>query len=277
MKRTIFRTFLAVLLAVLLLPVPAVARAEERRLPRLVDEADLLTEDEETKLLEQLDEISERQQCDVAVAAVNGLEGKTAEAYADDFFDYNGFGYGEDRDGILLLISMEERDWQLSTSGFAITAFTDAGMEYITEKFQPSLSSGNYSKAFTSYAKLCDKFITQAKSGEPYDVGNMPKGSVDPFWILGDLLLGLLFASIMAGRKKARLTSVRRKTEAEDYAVPGSLMLSQNWERMVNKTVTTRRKEEQERTPRSSGRESGGSTTHTSSSGRTHGGTGGKF
>ena len=73
-------------------------------------------------------------------------------AYADDFYDYNGYGYGDSRDGILLLISMEERDWRISTCGYGITVFTDAGQEYISDKFLPYLSDGDYSEAFTKYA-----------------------------------------------------------------------------------------------------------------------------
>ena len=39
-------------------------------LPRLVDNADLLSNEEEQSLLAQLDEISERQQCDVVIVTV---------------------------------------------------------------------------------------------------------------------------------------------------------------------------------------------------------------
>ena len=46
---------------------------DTRLLPRLTDEADLLTDAEEEELLTKLDEISERQQCDVVVATVNSL------------------------------------------------------------------------------------------------------------------------------------------------------------------------------------------------------------
>lgn len=51
---------------------------DNRLLPRLTDEADLLSDSEETDLLAKLDEISDRQKCDVVVATVNSLEGKTA-------------------------------------------------------------------------------------------------------------------------------------------------------------------------------------------------------
>ncbi len=246
---------------------------DERLLPRLVDEADLLTDEEESSLLEKLDEISERQKCDVAIAAVNGLEGKTAMEYADDFYDYNGYGMGSDRDGILLLVSMEDRDWWLSSCGFGITAFTDAGLEYLSGKFLPYLSDGDYEKAFVKYAELCDEFITQAKTGTPYGEGNLPKEPFDPFWIMVDLVIGLGLGYVIAFRKKENLRSVKKKVLAEDYSVPGSLVLTDSYDRFMYKAVTTKTIEIETTTDY----ESSGSSTHTSSSGTTHGGTGGKF
>ena len=148
---------------------------DERLTERLTDDADLLTNAEEKELLAKLDEISERQKMDVVVVTTNGLDGKTATEYADDFFDYNGFGFGAGHDGILLLVSMEERDWAISTSGAGIDTFTDDGQSFMTGQIIPYLSSGDYAGAFDTYATLCDEFITQAKEGDPYDGGNMPK------------------------------------------------------------------------------------------------------
>lgn len=241
----------------------------ERLLPLLVDEADLLSDAEEKDLLEKLEEISERQKCDVAVVTVNSMDGKTAEEFADDFYDYNGYGYGKERDGILLLISMEERDWQMSTCGYGIIAFTDAGQKFMADKFTSKLSDGDYNGAFTKYAELCDEFLTQARKGEPYDKGNLPRGSVSPFWIFGDLVIGFVIAVILGLRKKAELKTVVEMAHAKDYEVPGSMMLTVNWDRFVNRVVTTRVIHRDN--------DSGGSSTHTSSSGTTHGGSGGSF
>ena len=92
------------------LPIP-----EGRKLPRLVDDAGLLSQSEKYNLISSLDSISENRQLDVVVVTKNSLAGKTVEQYADDFFDYNGYGYGENDDGILLLPSMETREWAIST------------------------------------------------------------------------------------------------------------------------------------------------------------------
>ena len=92
--------------------------SNERILPRLVDGAGLLSQDQADDLLSKLDQVSEGQNFDIAIITVDALEeGYTSIEYADDIYDYNGFGMGEDYDGILFLISMEERDWAISTHG----------------------------------------------------------------------------------------------------------------------------------------------------------------
>lgn len=279
MKNRLFTIMLTVLLSLtMVLPVsaegvtaePTQTIPDSRLCPRLTDEADLLSDSEESRLLAKLDEISERQQCDVVVATVNSLEGKTAMEYADDFYDYNGYGFGEDRDGIILLISMEDRDWWMSTCGYGITAFTDAGQEYMSDIFIPMVSEGEYANAFIKYAELCDKFLTQAKSDEPYDIGNLPKKPISRLWIIVDLGVGLVVAFIIASIKKSKLKTVRRKTQAQEYTVDGSLLLTGNRDYYVTKKVITRIIHRDD----SSG---GGSSTHVSSSGTSHGGSGGKF
>ena len=240
-------------------------------LTRVVDMADLLDNSEEAALLSMLDEISIRQELDVVVVTVNTLDGKTPMDYADDFYDYNGYGFGENRDGVLLLVSMEDRDWWISTTGYGITVFTDAGIEYISEKFLPDLSDGNYADAFTTYAELCDEFITQARTGEPYDTNNLPK---EPFNVFTSLLIslavGILVSLIVTGKMKGKLKTVRMQPAAEEYVRNGSMLVTESSDLFLYSHVDRRVKSKDN----DSG---GGSSTHTSSSGSSHGGGGGKF
>ena len=264
MKKNIIGFLTAVLLLIgLVLPAQAAS-------PRLVDEAGLLTEKESSKLLEKLDKISTEQQLDVVIVTVDSLGQKTSQAYADDYFDYEGYGQGESLDGILLLVSMEDRDWAISTHGYGITAFTDAGLSYMQEKFRPYLSEGEYAKAFEKFADLCEKFIKQAKKGKPYDNGNMPKEPLSWVWIPGDLLIGCGIAVVVALTKKGQLKSVRKKVLAQAYVVPGSQNVTDCRDFLVNRFTTTRIIEHHDDHP-------GGSSTHQSSSGSTHGGASGKF
>ena len=240
-------------------------------LTRVVDMADLLNNSEEADLLSMLDEISNRQELDVVVVTVNTLDGKTPMDYADDFYDYNGYGFGENRDGVLLLVSMEDRDWWISTSGYGIFAFTDAGIEYISEKFLSDLSNDDYSEAFTKYAKLCDEFITQAKTGEHYDTNNLPKESFDVFTsLLISLVVGILVSLIVTGKMKGKLKTVRMQPAAEEYVRNGSMLVTESSDLFLYSHVDRRVKSKDDDSD-------GGSSTHTSSSGSSHGGGGGKF
>lgn len=247
----------------------------ERQKPLLVDEAGLLSEEESSTLINKLEEISQRQENEVAVVTVNSLEGKTAEAYADDYYDYNGYGYGENDDGLLLLVSMGEREWAITTYGYCHTvAFTDAGLDYISSEFQGKLSSGEYAKAFECFADLCDDFLTQAATGEPYDVDNMPKGKVSPFWLYTDLVVAFFISFRIVKGKSRNLKSVKKQESAKAYERSGSLSLRRSTDSFVNRIVTQRTiKNEKD----SSSGSSGGSSSHTSSSGRSHGGSSGKF
>lgn len=255
--------------------MPSVTAQAAGDLARLVDWADLLSDDEEAELSDRLDEISERQQVDVIVVTVDSLEGASAMEYADDFYDYNGYGFGTGHDGVLFLMSMGEREWHISTRGYGITAFTDAGLDYMSEDFLPYLKDGDYAGAFNKFAEQCDDYITQAKTGSPYDVDNVPMGQFSP---VGALLIaigiGFVISLVVTGFVRLGLHSVYSRSEADSYMKQGSLRLTREHELFLYRTVT---KTEKPKESSSSGSSSGGSTTHTSSSGSTHGGKGGKF
>ncbi len=245
-------------------------------LPRLVDQADLLTDSEESALSDRLDEISERHQFDVVVVTVDSLEEETAVVYADDFYDYNGYGFGDERDGILLLISMEERDWCISTTGYGITAFTDAGQAYISERFVTDLSVGDYAAAFTNFAVLCDAFITQADTGEPYDIDHLPQEPFDLVWNLAvALIIAFVISLIVTGIMRGQLKTVHSQSEADNYIKQGSMHLTRKNDLYLYRHVDRRKKAENNSSTRSGN--PGGSQTHKSSSGTTHGGSSGKF
>ena len=257
-----------VLLFVLLTLVCLTSFAAAADSPRLVDEADLLADYEETILVGILDEISERQRLDVVVVTASTLDGKTPMAYADDYFDYNGYGFGASRDGVLLLVCMEDRDWWISTSGYGITAFTDAGISYLSDAFLGDLSDGLYLNAFATFAEQCDYYITEAKAGYPIDVDNYVDEEFDPaFCLILSAVPALIIAFIVMSVMKGQLKSVQQQN-AGAYIKDGGLNLTESREMFLYRNVT--------RTVRQS-ESSGGSSTHTSSSGRSHGGGGGKF
>ena len=255
-----------ILLFSLILIVCMTTAISAASMPRLVDGADLLTDSEEITLLSMLDEISERQMLDVVIVTTNTLEGKSPMAYADDFYDYNGYGFGASYDGVLLLVSMEDRDWWISTCGYGITAFTDYGIDCLADLFLSDLGSGYYADAFEIFAEGCDEYITLARNGKPFDIGAEPFDASGAMMIA--VVIGLIAAFIVTASMKGQLKSVRQQS-AGSYLKQDSMRITDSRDLYLYRNVSRVRRQTE-----SSG---GGSSTHTSSSGRSHGGGGGKF
>ncbi len=275
-KKKWIPVFFAVLLSVMVV-IPVSAAGD---LPRVCDYADVLSDSEEAELFNKLDEISERQRLDVVVVTVESLEGESVVDYADDFYDYNGYGFGEGRDGILFLLSTGEREWNITTRGYAITVFTDAGIDYMTEWIVMDLKDGAYAAAFTTFADYCDRYVTQAATGMPYDIDNLPSEPF-PYFTLLIICFAIAFviALIVTAIMKGQLKSVGNRWEADEYVKSGSMKLTKKDDLFLYRHVERREKpkENTSGSSGSSGSSTGGSTTHVSSSGATHGGKSGKF
>ena len=234
------------------------------------DGADLLTDGQEQALKQRLDDISGRYNMDIVIVTTDTLGQKTATAYADDYYDDNGYT----GNGILLLISMEDRDWAISTAGNGIKVFTDAGQRYMTDQFLPYLSDGDYNEAFTCFADLCERFLEQAENEKPYDQENIPKDPVTfsdvLLYLVGIIPVAAIAALITVCVMRSRLKSVRPERAAADYVRAGSMEITHSSDYFLYSTVSRHKRPE----PQES---SGGSSTHISSSGTTHGGSSGKF
>ena len=282
MKKTVtpLRSLCAVLAAlVLLLALAVPAFAAENGFAdlyyRLNDSAEVLTEDENSELEASLEELSVRQSFDVTIATIDSLESEgytSMEEYADDLYDYCQFGYGADRDGVLLLVSTGDRKWHISTCGYGITAFTDAGIQYLGEQMTPDMADGDYAAAFRTFIQWTDSYVTAAREGQPYDVDNMPKEPFSIVYLGVALVIGLVTALIVTGVMKSQLKSVAPQRDATSYVREGSMNLTNSRELFLYRDV-----HRTERPKESSSSDSGGSSTHTSSSGSTHGGGGGSF
>lgn len=282
MKKTAtrLRSLCAALAAlVLLLALAAPAFAAESGFAdlyyRMNDGAQLLTEDEDNELEASLEELSVRQSFDVVIATIDSLDGEgytSMEEYADDLYDYCQFGYGANRDGVLLLISKGDRKWHISTCGYGITAFTDAGIQYLGQQMTPDMADGDYAAAFRTFIRWTDAYVTAAREGHPYDVNNMPHEPLSMMYLGLALVIGLVTALIVTGVMKSQLKSVAPQPDASSYVRQGSMRLTNQHDRFLYRDV-----HRTERPKASDSSDSGGSSTHTSSSGTTHGGGGGSF
>jgi len=247
---------------------------------RVSDGANLLTEQESDSLRNQINSVISEQGFDVVIVTVNSLNGIIPRVYADHYYVYNGFGFGYDYDGALFLLAMEEREFYFYTKGRGINAINDARINEINDRVVSYLSEEDYYRAFSLFISLVNGSLVNPPSAPsaqlPYEpAANMPPESSGLFGRLaGVWISALIIALIVVFSMKSQLKTARAKPLAHDYVVPGSFRLSYNRDVFVNSHVT--------KVPRpkdSSGSSGGhgGSTVHPSSSGRVHGGGGGRF
>ena len=259
--KKIFSILAACILILLVLDVDVQAAHPKR----LVDDADLLSDYEEDMVLNVLNEASEKLNFDIVVVTTNSTDGKTAMAYADDYFDYNGYGMGDDYDGALLLVNMGAREWHISTTGYGIEALSDNDLDYIGENVVNYLSYGYYSDAFLVFANLVNDEVMEEKDADTLDSGEI-------IMRLGIALVvggGLAFIPVTVMKKK--LDNVNARKEASDYVRRDKIMMTEQRDMYLYHTMHRRAK------PKDSGSRSGGSSVHRGSSGRSHGGRGGRF
>lgn len=225
----------------------------ESPLGRVVDSYGCLSETEKNSLKENLDVLSSKYDIDVSVVIVETYTQRNVEAAADDFYDYNDYGIGKNKSGIMLYISMGDREWHLTTTGKAIKIFSDSKLNYIGNDISYDLKNGNYFDAFMQYADDCQYYIKDAVTF------HWPK-------YLGiSALIGLVVALIYLLTLRGQLKSVSRNNSAANYVKSGSFNLTRQREIYLYKTLDVTRIEKNS------------STTHTGSSGTRHGGASGKF
>lgn len=269
-KRGMLRTLILILFF-FLLPAHG-AQAQE---VLLNDLADVFTRDEKAFLQTESRKLSDAYQMDIVIVTTYDAQNKSSRAYADDFFDDNGYGVGAERDGILLLIDFDNGEVYISTSGQGIRYLTDQRIESILDDiFDSGFADGQYFRGATTFLDSTETFLRQ---GIPAGQENVPEG--ENSLSLFDGLAGLL-ASGASGLGFFGMTKRKYKGNPEpgvfDFRSHSMVNLGMTTDNLVN-SYTTSRIIPQAPPPGSGSSGAGRSTTHRSSSGRTHGGGGRKF
>jgi len=232
---------------------------------RIVDNAGLLSSGEKAQLSKLMDAIAAAYNFDLVIVTEKDIGSKSPMDYADDFFDYNGYGLGEDRDGCLFLQVTRGRDYWFSTSGRGMklldgnsTAFNKLEADVLRH-----LKTDQYFSAYEAFINNMEKFLSLEARGRSYNLFyEMNLIFTVVAWVIA-FIIGLL---IVSGWKR-KMDTAFLQTHASAYIVPGSLVFKEQKDRFLFSRVTKIRRQTQS--------SSGGS--HSSSSGRSHGGRGGKY
>lgn len=232
----------------------------------VTDDAGYLTYEEFEQLKTKLERIREEYDFDVAIYTEYIMSGYDAQSTADDLYDYNFYGAGEDRDGILLYICSESREYYITTHAKGIYVFNDHGIAYLMDHIQPLLEDDQYYQAMDTFANLAEELLEMAANGQVYNEEKLDTGYV--VVVVGSaLLFPLLIAYLMMKTQISKMKTAKEERYAQNYMKQDSRHITNSRDIFLYSHITKTAKP----------KKSSSSTTHRSSSGRTHGGGGGRF
>ena len=233
-----FVTLLLALLAALTLTVPAWAEQQPGD-PFIYDTAGLLSDGDRAYLEQMADAISWQYQCGVYIVTVDDYEVYGSDRYSAALNIYRGndFGIGDGRDGIMLMLSMWDRDYEvfIQDGGLADSAFGSYAVDLLEEAFLPYLGNDDWYGGFHAYLTTCSDDLALADMGQPV---KKPLTKV----ILPALLVGCGVALLICLLLKAKMKSVRKGAEADVYVTAEGLDLTKRYDRYTHTTETRVRK-----------------------------------
>lgn len=251
--------------------------SEEPQLNHVTDALGILTESEWEQLENQAQTLEERYEFGVYIVVVEDYfyysSGSVMDAAKEIYKQYS-LGRGSGKDGLLLLLSMNDRDYSLITHGnYGNYTFNDEGRAYLTKYFLDDFADNDWYQGFEDYLSWSEEYLKAAELGNPYDGGNVPMTAKERTGaILGRILiilfLPLVIALIYVSVLTSKMKSVAEATKAASY-VDGRLELKEKTDRFINRTHT--------RTKISSSSGSGSSRSGRSGGSGGFSGTSGKF
>ncbi len=247
---------------------------------RVYDQADILTGEEEDDLRSRIAVLEETLRADIVLVTIDQpMEGESArkendavsgaledvmEAFADNFWDDNHYGYnkGFEGDGLILVDNVYEGQeyWHLSTSGRVEEALGEYDIQKLLDalaaRYQDSCCLG-----YIDFLRAVEKRVGEALTRQPQA----------PFpWAIAVIVpvaAALLYATTYLKPPKAVDT-----TSPGTYVAGGKPTVTGQRDDFLRKFVTTRHIDRSSGSGGSSGR--GGGGHHSSRSGASHGGGG---
>ena len=264
--------------------------------PRVFDQAGLFSETEIIQLEEKIVQCRKSTKMDVVIVSAYADGERSAEEYADDYYDYGGFGVGKKASGVLLLYYMDGPgqpggECYISTAGTMINMLTDERIESILDDVYGDLGNRDFAGATEHFLEDVKAYVKEGVESGQYtydrDTGEIVRYHSIRLY---EVAIAMVIAGISAGsvcldikkRYAMKQSSREVSNSLQAYRADCAFHFSVAGDKMVNKYVRS------VPIPRNTSSGSGGrghsgsssagrSTIHTSSSGSSHGGGGRRF
>ncbi|MDO4458792.1 MAG: TPM domain-containing protein [Clostridia bacterium] len=217
---------------------------------RVIDNADILTASEEMQLKLYLSQMKKDYDCDFVFLSedrvnenlnsyynsrISGYDeydyNSYRQYYSADYYDFNGFGVGDDYNGIILYVNMTpgKRGWYTCASGAAEDMISERIINKIDDRLYEYMSEGDYGEGIINYYK---DFNTLYKKGNllffedifhAFQIGLVP---------------GVIVSLLVLGIVTAKMKTVKQAVNANNYFVKNSFHCDRAQDLFLYRSVT---------------------------------------
>lgn len=235
MKKKII-SLLLVLCTLSLLVGSVFAQASAPQLPCVTDVAGLLQEGQVQRLEQMSQSVAKQYAVGVYIVTVEDYRDvDPAGVYEAAYGIYHAYtlGEGQQRNGMILLLSMKNRDYALFRYGEqAVYAFDDFGLEQLEAEFLDNFADNDWNGGFEDYIRTSAQYLEKAEAGKP--VRKSPVTMILISWVIA-LAIAAGVCAVLVGQMK----TVHKGTSAASYA--GNLALTEQFDQFTHRTETRRK------------------------------------
>ena len=236
--------------------------------PYVIDDARLLTIEQRQELNAYAEKITETYGVGIYIMSVEDFHNYGEEPQIFDvlwnYYHDNSLGYGADRQGMILMLSMAERDYATFFYGEDTEyAFNGFGQAQLENYFLDDFGSDDWYDGFMDFLTASEDFMAKAAAGEP--VRDNPWSLASVF-----VLIALFISFVVTRLLWMKMANVAAQKGAKRYQTAEGLVLTKQIDQFLTQTIRRRKIESSDS---SSGR-AGSSRAHTGGGGS---GRSGKF
>jgi len=219
------------------------------------DEAGLLAAEDLVALDAEAAEVSDKYGYGIYAVIVNDYQKySTSDIYitATEIYHGLGLGKGDDREGILLMLSMNERDYATFFYGENVKyAFDEYGQIQLEDQFLDDFADERWYDGFHDYVTVCDEYLGLAAEGNP-----VRKNPASTFGVA--IAAAVFLAYIFTDSLKKSMKSVHKGGSVSSYVTSKGLHLTERGDYFLYNTQTRREIERSSSKSESSSRSGGG-------------------
>jgi len=238
----------------------------------IFDDAGMLTADEFESLNSYAKQISEYYECGVHILTTDSEEADeyNIQMFAEDeYLRYTDYGWGEDKDGFLLVLGTYDRSyWLLAYGPWGNYALTDYAKDEMANQFLDNFRNDDWAGGFNDYLSYANYVLDCASQGQPVDVYyDREETDVGVEAYAFAAVIGLIAALITCSRYKKQMRTAVIATKADAYVDVGDINMR------VRKDIFRYETEDRERVEEDNDKNRGGTTVNS----RGFSGKGGKY